>query len=153
MVVVCSATVMGQADKEDPEKSGSNTIGIGIGMAYLVNETDWAPGLHLHYSRALGEKQNFSLGTGMELIIGEHQHAGVSLAMEYAPFAGLSLGYGPCLEIPISSNTDHGMELIHHIEISYEFELRYFHIGPMVEYGFNRDDKHMMLGLHTGYNF
>lgn len=142
-----------QDDKSEDLPQQTNNIGFGIGMAHLINESVWAPGLHLHYSKALDAKQRFSVGCGMEFLFGDHKHASASLAFEYAPLPALSLGYGPCLEFPLSSEEESGVHFIHHLELSYEFDLGFMQLGPVVEYGFRKEDKHFMLGVHTGYNF
>lgn len=138
---------------QDEHEHRSNEIGLGIGMVYLISDVDWAPGLHLHYSKGIGEKQKFSLGAAAEYVAGEHQHTALSISLEYELLPSLLLGYGPGVEFPISDSDDHGVHLGHHVELAYEFDFGLFHLGPMVEYGFSKEDQHLMTGLHGGYSF
>jgi hypothetical protein len=137
----------------DSQQHKTNNIGLGMGMVHLITDSDWAPAAHLHYSKCLGRKQRFSVGTGMEILLGDHKHTSVSLALEYVPIAALSIAYGPGLEFPIGNSEDHVVQLTHHIELSYEFDFKCFQLGPMVEYEFSKGDQHLMFGFHTGYGF
>ena len=40
-----------------------------------------------------------------------------------------------------------------HIEMAYEFELKEFHIGPIVELGIEKTGIHYMGGIHFGIDF
>lgn len=172
--ILLAAGTFGQAGEEAEYKQlKTNNIGFGTGMVHIINESEWAPALHLHYSKCIDRKQRFSIGTGMDLLFGDHKHTSVSLAVEYSPLPGLSIGYGPGIEFPlgdvpeIESSTgtdpeieapdgiteDHGVQFCQHIELAYEFDLDFMQIGPMVEYEFSGDDRHIMLGLHAGISF
>ena len=152
LVTTSSYGLYGQ-NIEDKRKPATNEVGIGIGMVYLISDFEWAPGVHLHYSKGIGEKQIFSLGAEAEFVAGEHQSAALAISLEYELLPGLSLGYGPGVEFPISESKDHGAHLDHHVELAYEFDFGILHLGPMVEYGFSKKDQHLMIGIHGGYSF
>ena len=162
-----------QTNEDDANQLKQNNIGFGLGMAYMVNENEWAPGIHIHYARSLGEKQRFSIGSCVEYLFAYHQHASVALGLSYKLTKALSVGYSSGLEFHLDNSKgnvvytgnneendvllinseENEVHLAHHIEISYEFDLDFIHIGPMVEYGFSNEDQHLMFGVHAGYSF
>ncbi len=139
--------------ESESQKRETNDLGIGFAGAYLVNENVWAPGIHLCYGKSLGEKQRFSLGLGTELIIGDHSHASVALSLGYSLTQSLSIGYGPGVEFHLDNMEENNAIFVQHIEIIYEFDLDIIKIGPMIEYGFNSEDQHLMVGIHAGIGF
>ena len=134
-------------------KAQTNNLGIGFAGAYLISENVWAPGIHLCYGKSMGEKQRVSLGLGTELIMGDHSHASAALSLSYSLTNALSIAYGPGVEFHLENNGENKPAFAQHIEISYEFDLDIISIGPMIEYGFNREDQHLMLGIHAGIGF
>ncbi len=164
LFILLAAGTMGQVIEEAEYKQlKTNSIGFGMGMAHIISESEWAPAFHLHYSKCIDQKQRFSIGIGMDLLMGDHKHTSATLAIEYSPLPGLSIGYGPGIVFsigddpePVSPNgttEDHRVHFSQHFELSYEFDLDFIQIGPMVEYEFSGDDKHIMLGLHAGISF
>ena len=122
-------------------------------MSHLINENEWVPGFHLHYGKLLGEKQRFSVGSGVELLLDDHRHSSVALSFGYGLTSALSVAYGPGLDFPLAKDAEKAVHLAHHFEISYEFDMDFLHLGPMVEYGFSSEDQHWMVGIHAGFGF
>lgn len=131
----------------------NNNVGFGLGMAYMVDQNTWAPGIHIHYDRSLGEKKRISIGAGSELLMGDDRHTSLALSIAYRLTEAISVGYSPGLEFHLDDSEENGAHFAQHIEISYEFDLDWFHIGPMLEYGFCKEDAHLMFGIHTGFGF
>jgi len=40
-----------------------------------------------------------------------------------------------------------------HVETLYEFEIKDFHIGPLIEFAYDKEDYHISIGLHVGLGF
>lgn len=140
-------------EETEHKHEGTNHLGFGVGMSHLINENVWVPAVHLHYGKSLGEKQRFSIGAGLELLMDDHKHMGVVLAMAYKLAPVLTLGYGPGLGFTLAKEAEKDIHLGHHLKIAYEFDLDFIHLGPMVEYGFSKEDQHVMVGIHGGFSF
>jgi hypothetical protein len=58
----------------DHDHEHTNEIGFGAGIVFTLGEEAPGFGFHLHYLRAFGKKQLFSLSPGFEGIFDEHQN-------------------------------------------------------------------------------
>ena len=121
-------------------------IGVANGLVYLKNEQEFVYGLHLHAVRAIGET-HFALGVGYERLFDEHGHNTASGVISYLPIGGLVLTAAPGVAFTSAGET----EFSTHFEVTYEFMLNKFHIGPMLEWALEPDDMHFTLGLHIGF--
>lgn len=140
-----------QQDDTDHEHHHHHRSEIGIANAavYFVNEEEFAYGLHIHYVHGIGES-DFSIGLGYERIFDEHKHNTLGLVFMYRPEERLSFSISPGLAFEDEeSHTNFAV----HLETAYEFEIRNFHIGPVLEAAFDREDVHLSLGLHLGFGF
>ncbi len=145
-------------DSHDPHNYSihhhENEIGIGVGWARILNESEDAPALHLHYLRTLGEKGRFSIGPGIEFLLDDHRHTSLVLSLGYRPVHQLYLAIAPGIAFPLEQHEQETeIEFAAHFEILYEFEFDFVHIGPMVEYAIGTEDQHVILALHLGFNF
>jgi hypothetical protein len=126
-----------------------NEIGIANAPVYFINEKDFAYGLHLHFVRSI-PKTKFGFGLGYERIFDEHKHSTIGLVGSYRPLEGLSFNISPGVTFEAGNQT--GIFAIH-AETAYEFETKYFHIGPAFEFAYDKEDSHLSLGLHIGFAF
>ncbi|MCF8380698.1 MAG: hypothetical protein K9H49_14085 [Bacteroidales bacterium] len=137
----------------ESETEKTNELGAGIGMSYIKNEGLWAPGFHLHYGKSIDKKQRISIGAGLEFLLDEHVHTSVVLALGYNITPCLYLGYGVGIDPAIIFDGDNKFKFDQHLELAYEFDLDFIHLGPMIEYGLSKEDQHYMLGVHGGFTF
>ena len=121
-------------------------IGIANGLVYFLNEQEFSYGLHIHIVRVLGES-HFAIGAGYERIFDEHGHNTVSGVISYLPVEGLALTVAPGIAF---TNTG-SLEFSTHLEMTYEFEIKNFHVGPLVEWAIEPDEMHFTIGLHVGF--
>lgn len=126
-----------------------NEIGLGLGMVKVMQEEGLGMGLHLHYRRSLGERQLFSLAPGIEKIFGEHPHTSFNIALGFTPIKHLLISVAPGITI----GHEAFVYFSTHFEVIYEFEIGFMHLGPMVDYGFDKEDSHISFGLHAGFGF
>ena len=68
----------------------------------------------------------------------------------YRPIEKLSFSASPGLA---SEDKNSKVNFALHLEISYEFEFKNYHIGPMFEFASEPEDYHLSLVLHLGYGF
>lgn len=133
-------------DNHDHHK---NEIGVANSPVYFIKEKIFSYGLHLHYVRKIS-KSKFGLGLGYERIFDEHKHNTFGLVATYRPIEKLSLNVSPGLTF---ENNSPNANFALHLETSYEFEIKNFHIGPAFEVAYDPEDFHISLGLHIGYGF
>lgn len=126
-----------------------NHFGLATGPVYILNESEFAPALHLHYMRLIeAGNGHFGVGLGLEAIFDEHRHYATSLNLSYLPIHELTLTVAPGIQFAPDSE-----DFTTHFEAVYEFEIGNVHIGPVAEYAWAPNDAHAMLGLHFGFGF
>lgn len=123
-------------------------IGISNGIVYNFSEKEIAYGLHVHFVKNI-KHTIFGLGIGYEKIFDEHNHNNVSLILQFRPINRLTFNLGPGINIETINEIHPAL----HIETSYDFCLKNFHIGPVIEYSISTEDKHISFGLHIGKGF
>ena len=139
------------ADDEHHHHDQKNEIGGAVGIVFDLNEQATSSGFHLHYARMLPGKLNrFGISPGVEFVFGEHQHYALHLMFLYRPTHGWWIGAGPGISY---FGHDDEFEASGHIESGYEFDAGKIHFGPVLEYSWAKEDKHIMLGLHLGVPF
>ena len=153
--VLCSASVsFGQYSEpgknhrhlEDPHKYH---VGIASIATHVTGESGIAPGFHIHFIRQLGHHYRWGLGVGYEAIADEHWHNGLNLMANYRPASFLSLLAGPGLSLK-KHHGDTEILPAFHTEAVFEFNLRGIHVGPLIGYGFDKEESHISVGLHIG---
>lgn len=146
-------TIFGQTksieNDYDNHEHHKNEIGIANSPVYFVKEKVFAYGLHIHYVRNI-PKTKFGFGIGYERIFDEHKHNTYGLVGTYRPIENLSFNVSPGLTF---EDEDKTARFALHLETSYEWEVKNFHIGPAFEFAYDPEDYHISLGLHIGYGF
>lgn len=127
-------------------------IGLSVGIANLVDENENAPSAHLHFLRKVGSEgllNRISIGAGFEYIFSEHTHYSIVGTISLNPYSAFKLDISPGILV-----TEHEEEkekqFVTHIELTYEFDYLGFGIGPVIGYGFAKEDNHFMAGIHIG---
>jgi hypothetical protein len=135
-------------EDKDNHEDHKNEIGVANAPVYFIKEKVFAYGLHLHFVRSI-PKTKFGVGIGYERIFDEHKHNTFGLVGTYQPIEKLTLNVSPGLTFEDGSKANFAL----HLETSYEFEVKDFHIGPAFEVAYDPEDYHISLGLHIGYGF
>ena len=131
----------------------NNGIGAAIGVVAIPQENKTALGIHLHYTRGVGQENRYGIGTSLGIIILEdHQHYTISLATHCRIYKGFTIGYSPGLLI-LKHDSKKDFHFAQHFELVYEFELGNLHLGPIVEIGYANRIAHYMTGIHVGIGF
>jgi len=127
-------------------------LGVGVAAIYLTNEQLLAPGIDLHLLRQLGDKQNWGLGLGYEIVIKENVHNNISLMGNFHPVKFLAINAGPGFTFgKHDGETEFSPAL--HAEAVFEFDLNKIHIGPVAGFGIDSEESHFSLGVHVGFGF
>ncbi len=125
-------------------------IGIANAPIYFVKEKAFSYGLHLHYIYNFpGSK--FGMGLGFERIFDHHQHNTFGLVASYRPLEPLTVQLSPGITFEGKDFKERSFAL--HLETAYEFEFDHFHLGPVLEFAFDKEDVHISLGIHLGIGF
>ena len=127
-----------------------NEIGIGHSPVYFINEKTFAYGLHMHYIYNIPESK-FGVGLGYERIFDEHQHNTLGVVGNFRPMDKISISLSP--GISFEENTLSESHFALHVETAYEFEIKNFHLGPVIEVAYDKEDVHISLGVHMGLGF
>lgn len=144
-LVIIQGTCVAQHE-DHHEQVHKFEIGIANGLVWFFNEQELSYGLHTHIVRVIGET-HFALGLGYERIFDEHGHNTVSAVISYLPIEGLAVTAAPGIAF---SNTGL-VEFSTHLEMTYEFEIKNFHVGPLVEWAIEPDEMHFTIGIHVGF--
>ena len=142
-----SAQILSDNHEEHHHK---NDLGVANTIVYFVNEKTVAYGLHLHYIYNFPETK-FGLGAGYERVFDEHKHNMIGIVGSYRPIEHWSVNLSP--GITFEDVEPSKLDFALHIESSYDFEIKEFHIGPVVEFAYHPEDYHLSIGLHLGYGF
>ena len=149
LFLILSGVVMAQ-EHEHEHDHHRNEIGIGNSPVYFVKEEILAYGLHMHYIYNIPESK-FGVGLGYERIFDEHRHNTIGLVGNFRPVDRVSLSLSPGLSFEGSASSEAHFAL--HFETAYEFEVKNFHLGPVFEVAYDKEDVHISLGVHVGIGF
>ncbi|KOH44748.1 hypothetical protein [Sunxiuqinia dokdonensis] len=127
-------------------------LGLGLGAGSLFAEKEYAPVVHLHYLYRLTQHSPVSIGLGFESILDEHTHNTVSALLNYEILPRLSIVGGPGITLADEDGESH-TSMSGHVEMIYEFTVGSFHLGPMLGFGFDKEESHASLGIHIGLGF
>ncbi len=130
-------------------KSHKNELALAHSLAFFPNEKETAYGLHLHYVRSIANSK-FGTGLGYERIFDDHGHNTVGLIFSYRPVYELSFNVTPAV---VFEDKDPKLRAAMHLETAYEFILGPVHLGPIVDFGWDKEDYHYSIGLHLGIGF
>ncbi len=151
---IFASTLLGQSVESPDNHSGhhdhhKNELGVANSAVWFVKEKTLAYGLHAHYIRFI-PKSRFGMGVGYERIFGEHKHNTFGIVGTFSPLEGLNLNVSPGLTFEDGNST---ISFALHLETSYEFEIKNFHVGPAIEFAYDPEDYHISVGIHVGYGF
>ena len=150
-LVVLTNTLSAQApDDHSAPDNHKNEVGIANAPVYILKEKEFAYGLHGHYVRNISQSR-FGIGVGYERIFDEHKHSSAGLILSYDPIEHLAISLSPGITFQGSDVSEMHFGL--HLEALYEFEIGFFHIGPVVEFAYAPEDYHLSLGVHIGIGF
>ena len=147
-----------------------NEIGISGGSVYVPDHKAWGGSVHVHYFRTLNPHSKWSWGTNLEQVWDQdHGHFTVGAGLKYQIIDRLSVGLLPGITFHSHDalDYDHGHQHHHnpddsgikshfsiHVEAVYDlFHLGDFHLGPVIDYSWTKEDAHFMIGVHAAYCF
>lgn len=126
-----------------------NEIGIENSPVYFINEKVLAYGLHIHFVRNI-PKTRLGIGLGYERIFDDHRHNTFGLVGIIRPAENISFSVIPGLTF---EDKEKSARFSIHLEAAYEWEIKDFHIGPVIKFAYDQEDYHTGIGLHIGYGF
>ena len=152
LLLIISNKISAQVEISDHEKEHKNHVGLGFAASHIPETQGLKPGFHVHYLHQLGQSEHWALGVGYEGVINEQLHNGINLLLNFRPVHKISLNAGPGL---VFEKHEGKFEVTpaFHTEAVFEFEINNIHLGPLVGYGFDKDDSHFSFGVHLGYGF
>lgn len=125
-------------------------IGLAPGLVYVPSESEFAPGLHLHF--VWNAKPRWGFGAGAERIFDSHGHTTVSAVVQFRIFDPWSVIVAPGVTFP--DDDPAGLKPSVHLETTYEFALgEHVHLGPSLELAIDPLATHITLGMHVGVGF
>lgn len=138
-----------------------NEIGLSSGALFAFDHKEWGGSVHIHYFRTLSPQSKWSLGGSLEQAWVDGSHFNISVGGKYQIFNRMSIAILPGLTF-IShkdevtqdlSNQAKGLLSIHS-ELIYDlFYWEDFHLGAAIDYSWEKNDSHSMLGIHAAYSF
>lgn len=126
-----------------------NELAVAGTFVHFPDENETAFGMHLHYIRNIANLK-FGVGAGFERILDDHGHNTIGLILSYRPVHALSLNLTPAVLFEDKA-ADYRAAL--HFEIAYEFIAGPLHLGPIIDFGIDKEDYHVSAGLHMGFGF
>ncbi|PKP39364.1 MAG: hypothetical protein CVT98_02060, partial [Bacteroidetes bacterium HGW-Bacteroidetes-15] len=115
----------------DHHHNSSWELGVAAGGVYLVNEQEYAMGLHLHLLKRIPKLERLSLGLGFETVFDEHTHFNTAIVAKYDVWKGLSFVLSPGL-LFLKHESAWETDFSTHFEMLYEFQLGKVHLGPVI---------------------
>ena len=139
-----------------------NEIGLSSGGIYSLEHKSWGKGMHLHYYRTFNEHSKWSFGVMSEYVRTHDAHFTFGAGIKYQPFENLGIAVLPGMTFLQHEHDDEHSNHRHDekIKFSVHFELIYdllhwgnFHLGPVVDFSWSKNDAHGMIGIHAAYCF
>lgn len=142
---------------------GRNEIGVSTGAFYAIDDKEWGTGVHLHYFRTLGPHSRWAVGAFAEQAWMDENHFSFGIGGKFEVLEGLHVGAFPGLTFAKHNHEHSGhnhnddktkAKFSMHMEAVYDLiEWNSFHLGPVVDYSWSKDDSHFTLGVHMAYCF
>ena len=139
-----------EADPESPVHDHRFELGLAPGLVYLVSESEFTAGLHLHLV-ATAWDSSWSFGVGYERLFDEHAHNTMSAVVQYRLTNSWNVIIAP--GFTFRDEDPAAVDPSVHVETAYEFIIGEFHAGPSLELAVDPDDVHLTAGVHLGLGF
>ena len=157
----CTQFIYTQEHEHNRHEHLQNEIGFSSGVLYAFGHKEWGYGTHLHYFRMLGMHSKWSLGGSIEHACVDGNHFNVGAGVKYQLFDRLSISALPGVTILSHNGTEtHNTHDLRKALFSLHFELVYdlfhwekFHLGTVLDYSWEKNDSHTMLGIHAAFCF
>jgi len=153
LIIIYTNITFGQM--HDHHHHSDYEFGISLGVATLVEEEEYSPSAHLHLLRKLGDHDllsKISLGLGYEIIFSEHTHNSVVGTISINPFSAWKIDISPGI-LFAEHEGEKEQHFVAHFELMYDIHFHGFGVGPVIGYGWSKEDQHLMAGLHFGIEF
>jgi len=164
-LIIFLSTISLQAQEHHGHHHARNEIGLSGGAIYSFDHSSWGGGLHFHYYRTFGDHSKWSFGAMAEQVWVDGGHTTLGAGIKYQISDRFSVGVLPGITfLKHDEHEDHGDHSHSHSEnktqFSMHFELVYdlfhwekFHLGPVVDFSWSKDDSHGMIGVHAAFTF
>lgn len=161
LLILSFGNICAQEHEHHAHEHSRNEIGFSGGVLYAIGHNEWGSGLHLHYFKTLKLYSKWSLGGGIEQALVDGSHFNVSAGVKYQIFDRLSVSALPGMSFishkEIDTHDTHEPKkalFTLHFELVYDiFHWNKFHLGAVLDYSWERNDQHAMIGIHTAYCF
>jgi hypothetical protein len=132
-------------------KDPLNEFGFGINAAFMKNENQLAPQLHLYYLRYLSNF--FSIGASYCGIYSRNYHNALSAKISFKIIKNLYFSLNPGLYL--KSQLDKN-QLLYFFGLGATYQIKIgdkVNAGPMFDVQFIQDDLYLIGGFQMGFNF
>lgn len=141
-----------------------NEVGLSTGALFAVDDSEWGSGIHIHYYRTFSSHSRWSIGGFVEQAWLEGTHFSFGAGVKFSPIDRLSLGVLPGITFTKHNHDEHSLshsdndgwnsDFSAHFEVVYDlFHWSKFHLGPVFDYSWSKNDSHFMLGIHAAVCF
>lgn len=158
VLLMVAGPVAAQSDKHEEHQAHGDHIhevGVSLGITHLEHDDEFAPIVHLHYSKRLAHEsfmKHFGIGLGLEAIIFEEMHYNVMGVFNIYPSGGFEISLSPGI-LFVEGEEEFTSAFAFHVEMGYSFDLDFIEIGPVIGASFSGDDEHYSIGVHIGKGF
>lgn len=149
VALICGFSAMAQDQIHDHSNEHKNHLGIGFAASHISETEGLKPGFHIHYLRQINESEHWAMGIGYEGVLAEHSHNSVNFLLNFRPIHMISINAGPGLVFG-KHEDEFEVKPAFHTEAVIEFEINNLHFGPLIGYGFDKEDTHFSFGIHLG---
>jgi len=155
--VTLSNTAFGQISGQKPHhhEGKKYELGLSLSLAHMEKENENALNTHIHLMRRFDPDNNWkriALGLGFEYFFTEHKHYGLLGTVSINPIWDLICDVSPGILFTEHNNSQE-TQYVFHLELTYEFDMENFGIGPVIGMGLSEDDRHFTVGIHIGKGF
>lgn len=157
-IIVCLFCLVSKSHAQHNHHHQRNEIGISTGALYATDHKEWGTGLHIHYFRTLGDHSRWAVGAYAEEAWFDNSHFSIGAGGRVEIIERLHFGAFPGVTFTKhdhdSDNHNSKSKFTIHTELVYDlFHWNKFHIGPVIDYSWSKNDAHFMLGVHTAFCF
>ncbi|NUM32354.1 MAG: hypothetical protein HUU47_08525 [Bacteroidetes bacterium] len=152
ILLFCTKNLYSQKSHKN-EKHGEihkNELGIANNIVHFSKQNEFSYSVHIHFIKKTNIK-NLGIGLGYERIFDNHYHNTFGVVFSYNLLEKLVVIVSPGLTIEKRNYKEKEFAL--HLEATYEFDFKDFHIGPVIEFAYDPNDYHSSIGVHLAYGF